>query len=238
MLDSIPDVMHDLDAIAARTEALLDALGQEHLGRPLQDLGWTFRWDRARRRLGLCTWKTGGRLVRTVSLSRPLAASLGWAVMEDVARHEVAHALDYETRARSAHDAAWKAWAARCGADPTAAYDGPIPDDGTSRLVARCPACAFARPFHRTPTRAYACPDCTPRVFLQIEERASGRLVRSGGAAPGPSPAARYVAECPACGARAERQRKPSRRLACADCCRRHAGGRFSELYELAFRRV
>ena len=158
--------------------------------------------------------------------------------MEDVARHEIAHALDYETRGRSAHDAVWKALAARCGADPTATYDGPLPDDGTSRLVAVCPACGFSRPFHRTPTRAYACPTCTPRVFLRIDERATGRVVRSGGGAPGPSPAARYVAQCPACHVRVERSRRPARRVACAACCRRHARGRFSELYELAFRRT
>ncbi len=228
--------------MSARTEALLESLGREHLGRPLTDLGWTFRWDRARRRLGLCTWKKGARLVKTVSLSRPLAEALGWDVMEDVARHEIAHALDYETRGRSAHDAAWKAWATRCGADPAATYDGPLPDDGTSRLLARCPACGFSRPFHRMPTRAYACPDCAgapeaPRVFLRIDERASGRILRAGGAVPGPSPAARYVATCPACGVRSERQRRPIRRLACAGCCRRHAGGRFSELYELTFTR-
>ena len=234
--------MDDPDDVLTRTEELLAALGPDVLGRPLA--GWTVRWDRARRRLGLCTWKKGGRLARTISLSRPLARSLGWAVMEDVARHEIAHALDYETRGRSAHDAVWRTLAVRCGADPTAAYDGPIPDDGTSRLVATCPACGHARPFHRTPTRAYVCPACARRpgdrrrVFLEIAERATGRIVRSGGAAPGPSPGARYAAACPACHARVERARRPTRRLACAACCRRHAGGRFSELYELAFARV
>lgn len=229
---------HNLTDVRVRAEALLDALGQEHAGRPLADLGWSFRFDRARRRLGLCTWKKGGRLVKTVSLSAPLTEALGWSVMEDVARHEIAHALDYETRGRSAHDAAWKAWATRCGADPTATYDGPMPDDGTSRLVASCPACGVERPFHRMPTRAYACPACRPRVYLQIADRASGRVLRSGGATPGPNPAARYAAACPVCGTRSERQRRPTRRLACAACCRRHAGGRFSELYELTFQRL
>ncbi|HEX8299965.1 MAG TPA: SprT-like domain-containing protein [Rubricoccaceae bacterium] len=229
--------MADPDDLLARTRALLDTLGRDVLGRPLA--GWTVRWDRAQRRLGLCTWKRGGRLVRTISLSRPLAAVLGPAVMEDVARHEIAHALDYETRGRSAHDAVWRNLALRCGADPTAAYDGPIPDDGRSRLVASCPACGFARPFHRTPTRAYACPSCAPgRIFLEVAERSTGRVVRTGGVAPGPSPGARYVAACPACHTRVERARRPARRLACAACCRRHAAGRFSEMYELAFARI
>ena len=232
--------MHDLADLLARAESLLDTLGHDVLGRPLA--GWTVRWDRARRRLGLCTWKTNGRLVRTVSLSRPLAEALGWAVMEDVARHEIAHALDFETRGRSGHDAVWKALAVRCGADPAATYRGRLPDDGTSRLVAACPACGFTRPFHRTPARAYLCPDCARlpgrRVFLRLAERATGRVLRAGGDAPGPSPAARWVAACPACHARVERARRPARRLACAACCRRHARGRFSPVYELAFERV
>ena len=231
--------MHDLDDIRARTGALLAALGEAHLGQPLA--GWTVRFDRARRRLGLCTWKRGGRPVRTISLSAPLAAALGWTVMEDVARHEIAHALDYETRGRSAHDATWKAWARRCGADPTAAYEGALADDGTSKVVASCPTCDWSRPFFRTPTRAYGCPVCAAaglRVFLRLTERATGRVLRAAGDAAGPSPAARYVAACPACHARVERVRCPTRRLACAACCRRHAAGHFSPLYELAFARV
>ena len=143
-----------LAGIRDRTEALLDSLGREHAGRPLADLGWSFGFDRAQRRLGLCTWKKGARLVKRVSLSGPLSARLGWRVMEDVARHEIAHALDYETRGRSGHDAAWKAWARRCGADPTATYDGPIGDDGTSRYVATCPACGWSRPFFRAARHA------------------------------------------------------------------------------------
>ena len=228
--------MHSLPDIEARTRALMASLGQKHLGRPLS--GWSFRFDRARRRLGLCTWKRGERLVRQISLSGPLAEALGWDVMEDVARHEIAHALDYETRGRSAHDAAWKAWARRCGADPTAAYDGPLPDDGTSKIVATCPGCGYERPFHRTPTRAYVCPTCRPRVYLRIAERASGRVIRDGGAEPGLFPAARWVATCPSCGICSGRQRRPTRRLACADCCRRHAGGRFDPNYELTFERA
>ena len=227
--------MHSLPDIETRTRALLDALGREHLGRPLE---WSFRFDRARRRLGLCSWKRGERLVRRISLSGPLAEALGWSVMEDVARHEIAHALDYETRGRSGHDAAWKAWARRCGADPTATYDGPLPDDGTSPVVGTCLSCGASRPFHRTPTRAYVCASCAPRAYLRITERASGRVIREGGASPGPSTAARWRATCPSCGALTGRQRRPTRRLACADCCRRHAGGRFDARYELAWEKA
>ncbi|HEX8386316.1 MAG TPA: SprT-like domain-containing protein, partial [Rubricoccaceae bacterium] len=217
--------MHDLADLQARAEALMDALGRDLLGRPLSDLGWTFRFDRARHRLGLCTWARGGRPVKTVSLSRPLALALGWGVMEDVVRHEAAHAVDYETRGRSAHDAVWKALARRCGADPTATYEGPLADDGASKYVGSCPTCGFSRAFYRAPTRAYVCPTCAEndrrRVYLRLVDRASGRTLRAGGTTAGPGPPARYAAACPACGLRVERARRPTRRLACAPCCRR-----------------
>ena len=186
--------MHHLDPIATSTRLLMDELGREHLGRPLQDLGWSFRFDRARRRLGLCLWTKDGRPVKTISISRHLAAREGWALMEDVARHEVAHALDFETRGRSAHDRTWKAWARRCGADPTRCYEGELADDPASPYVGRCPAagCGHTRPFYRAVTSSYFCPRCEEvpgraRSYLRVTERRSGRVLNEGGAEPAPA---------------------------------------------------
>jgi len=136
--------------------------GRQHIGRPLQDLGWTFRFDASRRRLGLCRWRTSPGAVKTISLSRPIAQREGWSLMGDVARHEIAHALDFETRGRSAHDAVWKAGARRCGADPTRVYEGELADDPDSLYLGRCltPGCSFFRPFYRPVTAAYVCPRC------------------------------------------------------------------------------
>ena len=241
--------MHDLDPIAASTRALMEELGREHLGRPLQDLGWTFRFDGARRRLGLCLWEKGGQPVKTISLSRHLAAREGWALMEDVARHEVAHALDFETRGRSAHDRTWKAWARRCGADPTRCYEGELADDPASPYVGRCPAagCGHTRPFYRAVTSSYFCPRCEEapgraRSYLRVTERRSGRVLHEGGAEPRrPTRSKRppkYVGRCPRCGATRPFARRPKRRYACAACCRAHAGGRFDPRFELGIQQV
>lgn len=157
-------------------------LGVRHLGRPLQELGWRFEFDRARRRLGLCRWKRGPRSTRIISLSRSISAREGWTLMEDVARHEVAHAIDFETRGRSGHDRTWKAWAVLCGADPTRTYEGELADDPASRYVGRCtaPDCSYTRPFYRTVTSRYLCRRCRDggtRSLLRVEERATGRTI-------------------------------------------------------------
>jgi hypothetical protein len=41
-------VSHPLDPAAERTLALMSELGREHLGRPLQELGWTVHVDTGR----------------------------------------------------------------------------------------------------------------------------------------------------------------------------------------------
>lgn len=229
----------DLFEIETTTRRLMDESGRLFLGESLQDLGWEFRFDRARRRLGMCTWRPGPDAVKIISLSRAIAAREGWSVMEDVARHEIAHALDFETRGRSGHDRVWKEWARRCGADPTRVYEGELMDDPESRFLGRClePGCSYTRPFYRVVSAAYVCSRCRERgrrSFLQIEERTTGRVLRSGGARPGASSSPpKYLACCPSCGTSRGFARRPVRRYACGACCKRHSGGRFDARFEL-----
>jgi hypothetical protein len=160
-----------------RTLALMDVLGRQHLRRSLSELGWTFRFDRARKRLGACRMSRGEGGQKIISLSGFFTAEHGWELMEDVARHEIAHALDFETRGRSNHDAVWRAWAVRCGADPTRLYEGEASFGHTSRYVGSCPACGMEVPFFRRPRRHYACRQCSGRRYdarFRLEVRVRG----------------------------------------------------------------
>jgi hypothetical protein len=156
---------HSLSEIEYRTRALMAELGMLHLRRPLEEIGWTFRYDRARKRLGACRFSRRKGGPKGISLSALYAERDGWALMEDVARHEIAHALDFETRGKSRHDAAWKQWAVACGADPSRLYEEPLLPPARSKYVGVCPSCGHQTSFFRRPTRRYSCSPCSGQRY-------------------------------------------------------------------------
>ncbi len=157
------DRARKLEEVAAGVRRLMDELGRAHLGESLRARGWTFAFDRAHRRVGCCTWRVGEKLVRRVSLSRHFALRLTWEELEDTVRHEIAHAMDYETRGRSGHDAEWKAWARRCGARPERLHEDVSVDASAARYRGVCPSCGAEYPFFRRPKHARACGKCCER---------------------------------------------------------------------------
>lgn len=227
---------YDLDEIRNRAIELMDEIGTRLTGKSLQSMGWTFRFDGARRRLGICRWRKAGRTVKVISVSRYYARVEGWEVMEDVVRHEIAHALDYEIRGKSNHDRRWQALARLTGADPTRLYEGPALNDTSSKYVGVCPVCGHEQPFYRRVRRLYACPVCcrkhsdgrfTKRFKLVIVERATGKVI-----AQDPSPPKKYTATCPGCGGKRHFAKKPRYNYACKSCCDRHADGRYDPRFE------
>lgn len=160
-------------------------LGLAHLGQPLQECGWHFSFDHAKRRLGACHMGDRGK---QITISAPLARRNGLELMEDVLRHEIAHAVDYENRGKTDHGPAWKRWARRCGANPNRLYEGEDLQEVPSKYVGVCPAaCGYEAGFHRMIKRWYYCPDCSvkgrgaKKAFLRIEKRRTGEVVRRGG---------------------------------------------------------
>ena len=217
---------------------LFDELGREILGEPLQDRGWTFGFDRARRRLGVCRVRE-----KRITLSALLSRTLPEAEVEDTVRHEIAHAVDHELhpnrRNRRAHDRTWKALARRCGAKPERCFDGDVPDDPTAPYVAVCLSCDMSRDLYRQPVRAHLCPTCSRPsrpAYLRVTHRPTGRVVWQGGAERGDyGGTAGVEATCPRCGDTVRRARRPKRKTACASCCRRYAGGVYAERFRLRF---
>ncbi len=253
-----------LQECAARGRQLMRELGEQELGKPLQDLGWNFGFDNAKRRLGQCVWMKSDQVVKRISLSRHYAAlnglelrdEYGLAVLDDVIRHEIAHAVDYEKRGISDHSGHWKQICARVGADPSRTYEGRETARAPGRYVAACPRCGFETEFYRRPSNVRYCGGCcrkynggelSDEFKLKVIDRRTDKHVPflddagsngRGGPSDGESlsPAERgykYTARCPHCGRETGFRRMLRRNRACAPCCDEHAGGRYDERFEL-----
>lgn len=116
------DVVSDLDRVRRWAEALI-AL---HL-----DNSWSFAFDRATRRAGLCDF---GR--KRISVSRHLAERFDDDAIHQTLLHEVAHAL---AGPGTGHGAEWRRIARDLGYVGGTTHDGPIADD-RARWRGSCPS--------------------------------------------------------------------------------------------------
>lgn len=91
-----------MDLDEAHTWAML--MLEEH---GLLDSGWTVTWDNARRRAGVCRFRT-----RTIGFSRYITEYGSEPEFMDTGAHEVAHAL---VGAGHGHDAVWRRKAVELG---------------------------------------------------------------------------------------------------------------------------
>ena len=229
--------MPSLDDTRALAFRLMDAPGRELIGEPLQARGWSFGFDRARRRLGVC--RTGPR---QITLSAHLTPHLSAEEVENTVRHEIAHAVDWERRGRTNHDRTWKAVARACGAKPERTYTSDLPDDPAAPYDVMCLSCDATLDRYREPATPLWCQACARDgrpAYLRVVHRASGHVVWPGGAEPGVyGGTAGVEATCPQCGTTYRRTRRPKRATACAPCCRRHARGHYDDRFRLVYRAV
>src|SRR5690625_1615299 len=128
----------DLDDARTMARELLAAHG-------LHD--WTFTFDRAKRRAGLCLFGS-----RTISLSRHLTALHSPDQVRDTLLHEIAHAL---AGAEAGHGPTWRAIASRIGASPqrNLPADAPLPE---APWRGRCPG-GHEHHRYRRPVRPVSC---------------------------------------------------------------------------------
>ena len=148
---------------------------QETLQRyDLADEGWTFRWDRARRRFGSCDY---GR--KQITLSIHLAKLNTLAQCMDTVLHEVAHAIAGQ---KAGHGPAWKKACRQVGAQPERCYTLDEVNQPLSKYIRYCPCCGHATPLFRRSRKLYACGKCckkhnhgrfSSRYLLKTVERAS-----------------------------------------------------------------
>lgn len=117
------------------------------------DDSWSFGFDNAKTRAGLCNYTD-----RHISVSRYLAARYEDDEIHQVLLHEVAHAL---AGTRAGHGPKWKAIAAGLGYEGKRLHDGETAHE-FAPWVGTCPA-GHLHYRYRRPTRALACGECTRR---------------------------------------------------------------------------
>jgi predicted SprT family Zn-dependent metalloprotease len=124
--------------------------------------GWSFAFDRARRRLGSCQPSA-----RRITLSAPLTVLNDEAVIRDTLLHEIAHAMT----PGDGHGRAWREACRRLGARPErCAADGEValPPAPYALVCDRC-GTRYAR-FRRTRGR-YACGRCRATAGVEAPLR-------------------------------------------------------------------
>ncbi|HET6302973.1 SprT-like domain-containing protein [Microbacterium sp.] len=114
---------------------------------------WSFAFDNAKRRAGLCDYTR-----KRISVSRYLAARYDDDANHQTLLHEIAHALAGPT---AGHGPTWKRIAREIGYVGGTTHHGETATE-LAPWVGVCPAGHIAHR-HRRPTRATSCAQCAPR---------------------------------------------------------------------------
>ena len=130
-----------------RVRQWADALISLHLDPSV----WTFGFDNAKTRAGLCNFTT-----KRISVSKYLAARYDDDEIHQVLLHEVAHAM---AGSRAGHGARWKAQASELGYVGKRTHDGAIADE-LAPWVGTCPR-GHVHYRYRQPKRMLACGRCS-----------------------------------------------------------------------------
>lgn len=131
-----------------RVRVWADALIAAHL-----DPSWSFAFDNAKRRAGLCDYSR-----KRISVSRYLAARHDDDENHQTLLHEVAHAL---AGPAAGHGVQWKRIARELGYVGGTTHRGETATE-LAPWIGVCPAGHVAYR-HRRPTRATSCAKCAPR---------------------------------------------------------------------------
>ena len=146
----------------ARVRTWADALIALHL-----DDTWSFGFDHAKTRAGLCNYTK-----RRITVSRYLAARYEDDEIHQVLLHEVAHAI---AGAGAGHGLRWKAIARELGYEGKRTHDGAIATEHAS-WIGVCPN-GHVHYRYRKPGRALACGKCArrydPRFAISWSRRAA-----------------------------------------------------------------
>ena len=113
--------------------------------------GWTFGFDRARRRFGCCNYSR-----QRITLSASLTLLNDESQVRDTILHEIAHALAGQT---AGHGPAWQALARSLGCNALRCYGGEVVQ-APARFEGTCPGCQ--QKIRRLRRKRISCARCSP----------------------------------------------------------------------------
>jgi predicted SprT family Zn-dependent metalloprotease len=137
----------------ARVTVWAEALIRMHLDPIHGKDSWTFAFDHAKRRAGLCNYTA-----KRISVSRYLAAKFDDDEIHQILLHEIAHAM---AGSAAGHGPKWKRTARDIGYVGGRTHDGEIAHE-LAPWVGSCPAGHEHARFRR-PTRETSCGKCSRR---------------------------------------------------------------------------
>ena len=116
----------DLDEVRFHANTMLELHG-------LTERGWTFRFDKAPSRFGLCSYR-----IKEISLSEQLTKINHQPEVFNTILHEIAHALHFERHGETGHGWRWVEIAQSIGCDGLRCYSASrvntLPRRATIRL--------------------------------------------------------------------------------------------------------
>ncbi len=117
------------------------------------DPSWTFGFDNAKTRAGLCNYTA-----KRITVSKYLAARYDDDEIHQVLLHEVAHAV---AGTKAGHGPAWREVGKQLGYEGKRLHDGAIADE-LAPWVGHCPA-GHVHYRYKRPARPLACGKCSRR---------------------------------------------------------------------------
>ncbi len=137
---------------------------KNHLINP-KELGYTFKWDTAKRRFGCCNYT---QLKITLSKSLCLLnLNKTHTKIKDTILHEIAHAISFDVFGYEGrgHGDRWVSVAKQIGCDGKRCYDSKSIEKPTSKYTLTCPTCGREAKRHRIPKKNVSCGNCSGGVY-------------------------------------------------------------------------